>query len=94
MVQNIINVEAKVDLRSSIIVWDANSYYFKYYCLFYNTFIKVQIKSLTAKKSKHIKFKPKKLKPANGRLFTLLYTNQPIKPTCKKKKIILEKKWN
>lgn len=92
MVQNIINIEAKIDLKSSITVWDANSHYLKCYCLFYNTFIKVQIKSLTVKQSKHKKFKPKKLKPVNGRLFALLYTNQPTKPTCKEKKRILEKK--
>ena len=40
--QKIINIKVKVGLKSSIIVFDLNTHYFKSHCLSYNTFLKMQ----------------------------------------------------
>lgn len=39
--QKTVNIEAKKDLKSNIIVWDLDFCYFKGYCLFYNTLTKM-----------------------------------------------------
>ena len=55
-----INAKAKIGLKSSIIVRNMDSYYLRNHCLSQNTFAKIQIHSLTAKKSKLKESKPKK----------------------------------
>ena len=41
MMQKVVNVKSKESLRSSVIIWDIDSYYFKDYYLFYNIFAKI-----------------------------------------------------
>ena len=42
MVQKVVNVKVKADLRSSIIVWDSDACYLRSHRPSYNTFLKVQ----------------------------------------------------
>lgn len=92
MLQKAINVENKIGLRSSVIVWDAESYCFKSYCLFHNTFAKVQIKSLTAKKSKSEESKSRKSKLANKNFFAPPHINKPAKLIYQAKEKNIKKK--
>ena len=65
MVQKTVKVEAKADLKSNIMVWDADSRCPRSHCPSQNTFAKVQNQGSTAKKSKPEEFRPKNSKPAN-----------------------------
>ena len=86
MVQRAINAEAKADLKSSIMIWDANSHCPRSYCLSQNTFTKVQTQGSTAKKSKPKEFRPKDSKPANEKTPASPCTNKPEKTSCQDKK--------
>ena len=52
IIQKIVNIEVKASLKSSIMIWDLDAYYFKGYCLFHNTFSKMQTQGSIIKKSK------------------------------------------
>lgn len=41
IMQKIINVKAKVGLKSNIMIWNFDTYYSKGQCLFYNIFSKM-----------------------------------------------------
>ena len=93
MMQKAVNAKAKAGLKSSIIVWDANSRCSRGYCLSQNTSTKVQIQSSTIKKSKPKKSRLKDLKLANGKIPVPLRTNEPKKISRQdKKKEYLKKK--
>lgn len=70
-----INIKAKIGLKSNIIVWDIDFCCFKGRYLFHNIFVKVQTQDLTVKKSKPKELKPKKLKLANEKFFALPHIN-------------------
>ena len=74
--QKVVNVEVKVDLKSSIMIWNANFYYSKHNYLSQNTFAKVQTQDSTTKNSKSEESKPNNFKPANRKTPTLSYTNK------------------
>ena len=40
MIQRIVNTKAKINLKSSTMIWDLDAYYSRSYHLFYNTFLK------------------------------------------------------
>ena len=86
MVQKTINTKAKACLKSSIMVWDAESYCSRGHCPSQNTSTKVQTQDSTAKKSKPKEFRPKDLKPADGKTLALLRTNKSRKTSCQDKK--------
>ena len=79
-------MEVKINLRSSVIIWDINSYCFRSYYLSYNIFAKIQIQDLLIKKSKFKKFKLKKSKLANKKSSILLYINKLAKSNYQNKK--------
>ena len=81
IVQRAVNIKAKISLRSSIIVWDLDIYYFKDHYLSYSISSKVPIQNSNNKNfscSKNPKFKNLNL--------ILLYDNIAIKPDKKKDK--------
>ena len=93
--QKAINTEANTSLRSSIIIWDADSRCFRGYCLSQNTFTKVRTQGLTAKNSKPEESRSKNLKPANGKTPALPCTNELGKISYQdKKKKYFKKKLN
>lgn len=92
MLQRAINVEIKASLRSSVIVWNVESYCFKSYCLFHNTSAKVQIKGLIAKKSKSEESKFRKSKLAIKKFFAPPHINKPIKLIHQAKEKSIKKK--
>ena len=79
MVQRVVNVEAKTDLISSIIVWDADFRCSTSYCLSQKPSTKMQIQSLTAKESKPKEFRPKDSKLAKEKISALPYNNESRK---------------
>ena len=93
IVQRVINTEAKIGLKSSIMVRDVDSHCSKGHCLSQNTSAKMQTQGSTAKKSKPEKFKPKDLKPANMKTSAPPRTNKTKKTSYQdKKKEYLKKK--
>ena len=79
-------MEAKVGLRSSIIIWDLNARYPKGHCLSHNTSLKVQIQETTAKESRTKESRPKEIKQANGKTPALPRSDEPAKLNCQEKK--------
>lgn len=63
MVQKVVYIKVKRDLKSNIMIWNINTYYFKGYCLFYNSLAKVQTQNTTIYNFYPKKLKAKKLKP-------------------------------
>ena len=91
--QRAVNAEAKAGLRSSIMVWDADSRCPRDHRPSQNTSTKVQTQGSTAKESKPKESKPKDLKLANGKTPAPPRTNKPKKTSCQnKKKEYLKKK--
>ena len=74
MVQKTVNIEAKVGLRSSIIVWDSDIYCLKDHRFSNSTTSKVQTQKTTAKESKPEESKPKELKLAKGKISAQLHS--------------------
>ena len=77
MVQRAVNAEAKVGLRSSIMIRDADSHCLRDNCLSQNTSTKVQIQGLTIKKFKLEESRLKDLKPANEKTPAPPRNNKP-----------------
>ena len=93
MVQKTVNAEAKADVRSSLLVRDADSRCPRSYCPSQNISAKVQTQSSIAKKSKPIKLRPKDLKLANKKTPAPPCINEPRKTLRQdKKKKYLKKK--
>ena len=86
IVQRAVNAETKAGLRSSIMVWNADSHCPRSYCPSQNTSAKVQIQGLIAKESKPKEFRPKKKKPANDKSSDLPCFNEAIKLNHQEKK--------
>ena len=82
MVQRAVNAKAKANLRSSIMVQDADFRCPKGYRLSQNISTKVQTQGLITKESKPKEFRSKDLKPINRKTPALLYTNEPGKTSC------------
>ena len=82
IVQRVVNIKAKVDLRSSAIVWDSDVYYSKTYHSSHNTVSKMQTQGITAKESNFKKFKPQKSKLINEKSSAPPCTNDFTKPKC------------
>ena len=84
MVQKTVNAKAKVGLRSSTMIWDLDIRCPKGYCLFHNSFLKVQNQdfknSFCFKKSK---FKDLKLTLSYDNIIEL--TKKKIKKNKKKR---------
>ena len=70
MVQKIVNAKAKASLRSSTMIWELDVRCLKGHRPSHNTFSKVQIQETTAKEPHTTKFRPKKVKQANGKALT------------------------
>ena len=79
MVQRAVNAEAKAGLRSSIMVWDADSRCPRDHRPSQNTSTKMQTQDSTAKESKPEESRPKNSKPANGKTPGPPRTNKPGK---------------
>ena len=93
MMQKAVNAEAKVGLRLSIMVRDADSRCPRDHCPSQNTFTKVETQGLTAKESKPEESRSKESKPADGKTSALPRTNEPRKTSHQdKKKEYLKKK--
>ena len=93
MVQRAVNAEAKIGLRSSIMVRDADSRYLRGHRPSRNTSTKVQTQSSIVKKSKPEESRPKDSKPANGKTPAPPRTDKPEKTSRQdKKKEYLKKK--
>ena len=93
MVQRAVNVEVKPDLKSSIIVWDADSRCLRSHRPSQNTSTKVQTQGSTAKKSKSEESRPKDSKPTDGKTLAPPRTDEPGKTSRQdKKKEYLKKK--
>ena len=93
IVQRAVNAEAKAGLKSSIMVRDADSRYFRGHCPSQNTSTKVQTQGSTAKKSKPKESRPKDSKPANGKTPALPRIDESGKSFYQnKKKEYLKKK--
>ena len=86
MVQRAVNTKAKVGLKSSIMVWNADSRYPRGHCLSQNTSSKIQTQDSTAKESKPMESRPKDSKPANEKTPAPPRTNEPEKTFCQDKK--------
>ena len=86
MVQKAVNVEAKVGLRSSIMVRDADSRCPRGHRPSQNTSTKVQTQGSTAKESKPEESRPKESKPADGKTPAPPRTNEPGKTSRQDKK--------
>ena len=95
MVQKLVNVKAKIGLKSDIIARNMDFYCFKYHCLSQNIFAKVQTQGLITKKSKLEKSNLKDLKLVNEKILAPFYTNKPEMIFCQdKKKKYFKKKRN
>ena len=95
MVQRAVNAEAKIGLRSSIMVRDADSRYLRGHRPSRNTSTKVQTQSSIVKKSKPEESRPKDSKPANGKTPAPPRNDEPGKISRQdKKKEYLKKKWD
>ena len=86
MVQRIVNVEARADLRSSIMIQDTDSHCPRGDLPSQNTSAKMQTQDSTAKESKPEKSKPKEKKLANGKTSALYRFDNAVKPNCQEKK--------
>ena len=86
MMQRAVNAKAKTDLRSNIMVRDADSRCPRGYHSFQNTSTKMQTQSSTAKESKPKESRLKDLKPANRKIPALPCINEPRKTSCHDKK--------
>ena len=86
MVQRAVNAEAKAGLRSSIMVWDADSRYPRGYCPSQNTSTKVKTQSSAVKESKSEESKPKDSKPADRKTLAPPRTDEPGKTFYQDKK--------
>lgn len=84
--QKTINVEAKLGLRSNIMIWDSDTYSFKGHRLSSITCLKVQTQGTTAKKPHTKKCRHKKAKQTDGKALALPRSNKPIKLNRKEKK--------
>ena len=84
--QKAVNLEAKTGLKSSIMIWNADSRCPRSYCLSQNTFAKVKTQGLTTKKSRPKESRPKDLKLANKKTFALPCTNKLGKTSYQDKK--------
>ena len=71
IVQRVINMEAKADLRSSTMVRESDVYYPRSHRPFHNTFSKMQTQGIIAKQPRTKESKPKKAKQANGKVSAL-----------------------
>ena len=82
--QKAINVEAKMSLKSSIIVQDLDICYPRSYIFFnaISTTSKVKTQGITTKESHTEKNKAKKTKPADSKISTLPYSNEIVKLNC------------
>ena len=79
MIQKIVNIKAKANLKSGTIVQDLDADWFKGYCLSHNISLKIQTQSSNNKDffySEELKLKDPKP--------TLLYDNVMTKPAKKK----------
>ena len=93
MVERAVNAKAKADLRSSIMLRDADSHCSRNYRPSQNTSIKVQTQSSTIKKSKPKESGPKDSKPADRKTPAPSHTNEPRNTSRQdKKKVYLKKK--
>ena len=92
MVQKTVNAGVKADLKSNIMVWNANFRYSRGHRLSQNTFSKVQTQSLTAKESKPKESKLKETKPANSKSSASPGSNEAVMPNCQEKKKKYQKK--
>ena len=91
--QRVVNAEAKASLRSSIMVWDADSRCPRDHRLSQNTSTKVQTQGLTTKESKPKESRPKDSKPVNGKTPAPPRIYEPRKTSREnKKKEYLKKK--
>ena len=70
MMQRVVNTKAKAGLKSTILVWDLDIYYFWSHCPSNNTTLKMQTQRITAKDSSCFE-KPKTKDPK----LALLYNN-------------------
>ena len=93
MVQKAVNAKAKADLKSSIMVRNADSRCLRGHCLSQNTSTKVQTQGSIAKKSKPEEFRLKDSKSANEKTPAPPHINKPGKGSRQnKKKEYLKKK--
>lgn len=83
--QRVINAKAKIGLKSNVMIWNTNIYYFKSYYLFYNTFSKTQTQD-----SKNKDFSYSKKSKTKG-LKSILSCDNAMKSTKKKKRRIKRK---
>ena len=79
MVQKVVNAETKADLKSRIMIRNADSCCPRGYCPSQNIFIKVQTQGSIAKEFKPKESRPKDLKPANGKTLAPPRINKPRK---------------
>ena len=77
--QKTVNVEAKTSLKSTIMIWNVDSYYFRGHCPSQNTFAKIQTQVLTIKKFKPEKSRSKNSKPIDEKTSALSHTNKSKK---------------
>ena len=71
MVQRAVNAKAKAGLRSSTMVRNSDIYYPRSHHFSNSTVLKMQTQGTTAKKSKPVESRPKKLKSAEGKNLAL-----------------------
>ena len=83
IVQRVVNAEAKVGLKSSIIVWDSDIYCPKGYRLSNSIVTKMQTQETTAKNSNPLE---PKIKKANPILSRATKASEPSEQARKKKK--------
>ena len=89
LVETEVNMEAKTSLSSSTMVWDSDAHCTWGQSPSHNTSSKVQNQETTAKKPRTKESKPKKVKSTDEKTLTLLRSDEPAKPNCKKKR----RKW-
>ena len=88
MVQKAVNAEANAGLRSSTMVQNLDAYYPKHYLLSHNTSLKIQTQGSNNKNFSYFKeLELKNSKPA------LLYNNATAKPTNKKDRKEIKKRF-
>ena len=88
MMQRVVNVETKADLKSSAMVRNLDACYPKSHYFSHIIFLKTQTQRFNTKKSKLEEFKPKKSKLANIKTSATFYPNftEPRKTSYQDKK--------
>ena len=92
IVQKAVNAKVKAGLRSSIMVQDSDAHCPRSHRPSHNTFSKVQIQEITAKKPRAEEPRPKEAKQTDGKAPAPPRSDEPVKPTRQEKKKEYRKK--